>query len=57
MKFGKKEFISLFLAGIMTAMTVSCGSEKTVTESYSESEPDAEPGYYECQRRNFYGNS
>lgn len=43
MKFGKKEFISLFLAGIMTAMTVSCGSEKTVTESYSESEPDAEP--------------
>lgn len=43
MKFGKKEFISLFLAGIMTAMTVSCGSEKTVTESSSEPEPDAEP--------------
>lgn len=43
MNFGKKEFISLFLAGIMTALTVSCGSEKTINESPSESEPDAEP--------------
>lgn len=42
MKFGKKEFIALFTAGIMTAVTVSCGSEK-VTESLPESEPDAEP--------------
>lgn len=42
MKFGKKEFVSLFLAGIMTAVTVSCGSEKVI-ESSSESEPDAEP--------------
>ncbi|MDE6781973.1 MAG: hypothetical protein K2J40_11045, partial [Ruminococcus sp.] len=42
MKFGKKEFISLFLAGIITIMTVSCGSEKVI-ETSSESEPDAEP--------------
>ncbi len=43
MKFGKKEFISLFLAGMMTAVTVSCGSEKPISESPSESEPEAEP--------------
>lgn len=43
MNFGKKEFISLFLAGIMTALTVSCGSEKAINESPSESEPEAEP--------------
>ncbi len=42
MKFGKKEFISLFLAGVMTAVNVSCSSEKA-TESLSESEPDAKP--------------
>lgn len=42
MKFGKKEFISLFLAGIITIMTVSCGSEKVI-ETSSEPEPDAEP--------------
>lgn len=42
MKFGKKEFIALFTAGIMTTVTVSCGSEKVI-ESLPESEPDAEP--------------
>lgn len=42
MKFGKKEVFSLFLAGIMTASTVACGSEKT-TDEISESEPYREP--------------
>lgn len=42
MKFGKKEILSLFLAGIMTTSTVACGNEKTTDET-SESVPYREP--------------
>ncbi|MDE6665676.1 MAG: peptidoglycan glycosyltransferase [Ruminococcus sp.] len=46
MKLGKKYFASIFLAGIVLASAVSCGSNEIVddiSESKSESEPEAEP--------------
>lgn len=42
MKFLKKEFVSLFLAGIIMAGNVACSSE-TATEISSESESDVQP--------------
>ncbi|MCM1507819.1 MAG: penicillin-binding transpeptidase domain-containing protein [Ruminococcus flavefaciens] len=53
MKFGKKEFISLFLAGIITATAVSCGEEKALESSISESEPDAEPVIMNAKKGSF----
>lgn len=47
MKFGKKEFFSFFLAGVVLASAVSCGStvqnEISKSESESESEPETKP--------------
>ncbi len=42
MKFGKKEFLSFFLAGVVLASAVSCGSKEVVQEEISESESETE---------------
>ena len=56
MKLGKKNFASLFLAGIVLTSAVSCGSKKVVqdiSESESQTEPEAKPVIMEVKEGDF----